>query len=135
MAEGGVFEESIKNSMKEKMEAMLDEKSELPVVNNPKVIAIIKERIEEGETQWDLLKKMVDGSLTERFINVISQMGDKDFARNYLKLLEHFKPKVTRMEGGELEQQDTTINIQTVIVNADGEKEVILIDEIQEDES
>ena len=69
-----------------------------PVLDEHEVLPQIKERLAAGETQWDLLKKMIDGSLTERFIEVISAMPDKDFARNYLKLLEHFKPKVTRTE-------------------------------------
>lgn len=94
-------------------------------------IATIKERLAEGETQWDLLKRMVDGSLTERFIEVIGEMPDRDFVRNYLKLLEHFKPKLVRGEDTSGEKQDTTINIVAVMLDKEGEQKTIELNEYE----
>jgi len=120
-------EYSINEELKNKMESRI---ASVPDKEKNELLTVIKERVEEGETQWDLLKKMIDGSLTERFIRVISEMPDKDFARNYIKLLEHFKPKITRVEEGDTETPDNIINIQTVIINAKGEKEIIKLEDI-----
>ena len=104
------------------------------LIEESEVLPVIKERLQAGETQWDLLKRMIDGSLTERFIEVISAMPDRDFARNYLKLLEHFKPKVTRTEGAEIEKDDKDINIQMVFLNKNGETQVLDVNKIEDGE-
>lgn len=124
-----VFRESIDDAIKKQMA----ESTKSLVLNNPSLVAKIKERLEEGDTQWDLLRKMIDGSLTERFIEILMNMPDRDFARNYLKLLEHFKPKITRSEGGSESDNDLTVNIQMVVLNESGEKKVITVDEISEE--
>lgn len=35
---------------------------------------------------------------TKRFNEVLTAMDDSDFADNYLKILEYFKPKIARTE-------------------------------------
>lgn len=123
-------EESIRKAIEEK-----EKNNEVAITgfqDKEKVINVIKERIEEGETQWDLLKKAIDGSLTERFINILSSMNDRDFSRNYLKLVEHFKPKVTRVDYSDEDKKDSTININVAILNEKGEKEIINIEDINQ---
>ena len=124
--------ESLNDAVKQKMQAKI---SNLPAETKNDLLEKIKERVEEGETQWDLLKKMIDGSMTERFIKVMNEMPDKDFARTYLKLLEHFKPKITRAEMGTTNEPDNKITIETIIVNqVTGEKEIINIEDIDHEE-
>jgi hypothetical protein len=130
MSKDDIFEEARKESIKKAIENNIPMNVEIQSDFKERNLPAIKERVEEGETQWDLLKKMVDGSFTERFITVMQDMPDRDFARNYLKLLEHFKAKVTRTESDGLEAPDMTINIQTVIVNEKGHKEVIQLEDI-----
>lgn len=131
-----LFEEARNESLNDAVKQKMQEKiSNLPAETKNDLLEKIKERVEEGETQWDLLKKMIDGSMTERFIKVMNDMPDKDFARTYLKLLEHFKPKITRTEEGNTEKPDTKITIETVIINQDtGKKEIINIEDIDHEE-
>lgn len=92
----------------------------------------IERRLKEGETDWDALRRLMEGGFTDRFIQALNNMGDKDFVRNYLKLLEHFKPKLIRASLGETDKPDTVIQVQTVIRHEDGSKEIIDITDIQE---
>lgn len=128
------FEEARMNSIKsliDKQSSSVEEVG-LTVKQKDAIILRSKETLEDGETQWDLLKKMVEGSLTERFIQVLQGMPDRDFARNYLKLLEYYKPKITRTEGGTDEDKDITVNVQMVIMNEKGEQEVVTIEELKQ---
>lgn len=131
-----LFEEARNESLNDAVKQKMQEKiSNLPAETKNDLLEKIKERVEEGETQWDLLKKMIDGSMTQRFIRVMNEMPDKDFARTYLKLLEHFKPKITRAEMGDVEEPDNKITIETVIINqSTGEKQIINIEDIDHEE-
>lgn len=122
-----LFEEAQKESM-QKLLARKDKVENQDIKD--KISKAVKERIESGETQWDLLKRMLDGSMTERFINAMDAMNDAQFVKTYLKLLEYSKPKVTRVEGGDGEVKDLTVNIQTMIINDKGEKEFIGVNEL-----
>lgn len=121
-----IFKQARESAIAKQLEESIANK---PALDKKELLPVVRERLEDGETQWDLLRKMIDGSLTERFIEVLGAMPDRDFARNYLKLLEHFKPKITRSEGGEQEIDDLTVNIQMVVVNEKGEKEIITVND------
>jgi hypothetical protein len=126
-----IFKEAMADSIKKQIENKVDDdKKELP----PGTLVEIKERLEDGETQWDLLKKMIDGSLTEKFIGILMNMPDRDFARNYLKLIEYSKPKLIRAEGAEIQQPDNTININLAVINNKGEREIISAEDIEHKE-
>ena len=127
-----LFEEAQKKSMAKLLERQVAVTDEL---NKEKISIAIKERLEEGETQWDLMKKMLEGSLTEKFITIMHSMPDATFVRTYLKLLEYIKPKITRVEGSEAETNDVTVNIQTLIVNSKGEKEYVPINQLNQNGS
>lgn len=109
-----LWKEAALNSLNKINEA----EDRLALMKKEEILPIIKERLKNGETQWDLLKRMIDGSMTERFIQIMSEMPDKDFSRNYLKLLEHFKPKVTRTDivNSNSEEENT---VKIVIVHTD----------------
>jgi hypothetical protein len=125
-----VFHESIMDSISNEVAS---QQNEVIILNNKQELLIeIQRRLEKGETQWDKLKGLMENGLTERFMRVISEMPDKDFVRNYLKLLEHFKPKLVRASEGEVDKPDTIINIQTIIMNPEtGEKEILDITNLQ----
>ena len=136
-----------KNEMSEKKDKPIDlfkegalqkaiEKSIEPAVNSESLKDAIVQRSvsmqEAGTTQWDVLKGMMEGEFAERAIQELRAMPGKDFLRNYLKVLEHFKPKLTRQDEGEVEKPDLTINIQTMIINPQtGEQEVVDITDLQ----
>lgn len=88
-----------------------------------KIVGIIKERLEDNETQWDLLSRMVDGGMTERFIEIMRQLPDREYAKNFLKMLEHFKPKLTRSEYNLDKGIDNTIRVEIVTANDIKEEE------------
>lgn len=57
------------------------------------------------------LKKAVDLEHAERFNNLLHTLPDREFVRVYLKVLEFFKPKVTRQHGDGGTEKDLTVNI------------------------
>lgn len=115
-----VLDDIVKNSIKI---PDLDNTDEITKIDNKdKLLSEIEKRINDGESQWDVLSKMISGGFTERFMRAMNAMPDKDFVRNYLKVIEHFKPKLTRSEGVREDKPDTTINIQVLVLNEKGEK-------------
>jgi len=52
----------------------------------------------ERTVQWEALGTAISSVHTERFNAVLAQMDDETFARNYLMVLEYFKPKLARTE-------------------------------------
>ena len=48
--------------------------------------------------QWEALGDAISSVHTERFNAVLASMDDETFARNYLMVLEYFKPKLARTE-------------------------------------
>jgi len=48
--------------------------------------------------QWDELGAKIVGEGAERFMNVLDGLSDEDFTKNYLQILEYFKPKQQRTE-------------------------------------
>lgn len=128
--------------MKSMMAERMKEQSEIPEVvdesdaeRQARNLELAQKLAAEGKTQWDLLKDMMDGELTEKFIAHLQALPPNDFIRNYLKLLEHFKPKLVRADEGSVEKPDTIIQIETVIINQNtGEQEIIDITALQGDE-
>lgn len=124
-----LFEQAQKESMQKLLQRQKEITSE---IKKEQIALAVKERLEEGETQWDLMKRMLEGSLTEKFIKIMHEMPDAMFVRTYLKLLEYIKPKITRIEGNGEIDNDITVNIQTLIVNEKGEKVFVPMNEIKE---
>ena len=55
-----LFAKSLKESLSNKIEESIsDKEEEVATIDKNSVVSVIKERLEEGETQWDLLKRMV----------------------------------------------------------------------------
>lgn len=48
--------------------------------------------------QWEALGNAIQEVHTERFNRVLAAMDDETFAKNYLQVLEYFKPKLARTE-------------------------------------
>lgn len=52
----------------------------------------------ERTKQWEALGNAIQEVHTERFNRVLAAMDDETFAKNYLQVLEYFKPKLARTE-------------------------------------
>jgi len=48
--------------------------------------------------QWEALGESIRETHTERFNLALTKMEDEDFCEMYLKVLEYFKPKLSRSE-------------------------------------
>ena len=83
-----------------------------------------KKHTSEG-SKWDNLAKYIDGDGAQRVMDELKSMGGRDFVRNYLKVLEHFRPKLTRVEAKPIDEVDTVINIQLVKLDVNGNKVII----------
>lgn len=62
--------------------------------------------------QWNMLSEAITTQHTDRFNRVLFELDDKDFLEAYLKVLEYFKPKLSRAE---VKQENTHIVQQTKI--------------------
>ena len=49
-------------------------------------------------SQWEELGAKIIGEGAERFMKVLDSLEDEDFTRNYIQILEYFKPKQQRTE-------------------------------------
>jgi hypothetical protein len=52
----------------------------------------------ERTIQWEALGKSIETKHVDRFNKVLSKMDDDTFAKNFLQVLEFFKPKLQRSE-------------------------------------
>ena len=87
------------------------------------------ELIDEGDNNWDKIREAIDGKYSKRFMEVLDTLPDREFARNYLKLLEYVKPKVTRKDETPIGEQDNRIVIQVFQLQKDGTRRIIDITE------
>lgn len=48
--------------------------------------------------EWEALGDAITGKGAERFMEILDSMDEADFTKNYLMILEYFKPKQQRSE-------------------------------------
>ncbi len=115
------------------LENAAEKVAEESVIINPQLDLALKKAENNQDTQWLNLKECIEDEFAERFMLELRAMGGRDFVRNYLNVLEYFKPKVTRTEGGRIEEEDTIIHVH-VHTKRDGIEEVINITHKEEEE-
>jgi len=81
---------------------------------------------EEGD-KWDNLSEFVTGAGATRLLTELKAMPSKDYVRNYLKLLEHFKPKLVRSQISPGDEEDRVIQVNMMQKMPDGEIRTITI--------
>ena len=81
---------------------------------------------EEGD-KWDNLSEFVTGAGATRLLTELKAMSSKDYVRNYLKLLEHFKPKLVRSQISPGDEEDRVIQVNMMQKMPDGEIRTITI--------
>lgn len=68
--------------------------------------------VQEGDSEWSLLAKDMDGRFAKRMRDELESLSGREFIRNYLKLAEYFKPKMTRQEEATIEEEDNKLIIE-----------------------
>jgi len=121
-----VFGEALKNSIEEN----INKKPEKPdgdveVSNDKSIVSLSQDAIALSKTiegdPWNDLSKYINGAGAQRMIAELHVMSSRDFSRNYIKLLEHFKPKLVRSDSSPEDDIDTDININLTQQLPDGE--------------
>lgn len=86
--------------------------------------------------EFQKLQEAIEGPFAEKFMKIMNNLNDRDFMRYYLKTLEYFKPKVTRVEpaGGGTEE-DRVIQVNIMQVNKDGEIQTLTINNKDDSET
>ena len=84
------------------------------------------EHTEKGD-KWDNLSEYMNGAGAIRLLTELKAMPSKDYVRNYLKLLEHFKPKLVRSEISPGDEEDRVINVNMMQKLPSGEIRTITI--------
>lgn len=77
--------------------------------------------------KWDDIASFINGSGADRFLREIKACSSKDYIRNYLKILEHFKPKLTRADISPEDEADRSIEIELVQKLPSGEIRTVTI--------
>lgn len=121
-----VFGEALKNSIKESIDNKSEETEEgVDISNDNSIVSMSQQAIALSKTiegdPWNDLSKYINGAGAQRMIAELHGMNSKDFSRNYLKLLEHFKPKLVRSDSSPEDDVDTDININLTQQLPDGE--------------
>ena len=131
-----VFEESLKESSDNLIKVLMPQSLKAEPINDSfeeSQMHLACVQTEEGD-KWDNLASYVNGDGAERLMKELKAMPGKDYVRNYLKLLEHFKPKLVRSETTPLEEVDRTINVQIVQALENGQTRIITLNNINEEE-
>lgn len=108
-----IFEQAAKDSLANPIPV----KEEKPVKSKEEMLAELQDVVEEAsDANWNRLARKMDGEFADR---MIKEMGDPNmsganFIKNYLKLLEYFRPKITRVEKEEKEDEDRVLRIEVV---------------------
>lgn len=93
-------------------------------------MAMAMEHTIKGD-KWDNLAEYVSGDGAQRLLDELKVMNARDFVRNYLKLLEHFKPKLVRSDSSPNDDIDRTIQVELVQQLPDGEMRIININQTE----
>ena len=124
--ENDIFKKAAQESITASLKVMQTAVDESIEVKEDEQTEIAIQHVGEGD-KWDNLAKYVNGDGADRLVKALIGMGDRDFVRNYLKLLEHFKPKLTRSDQSPDEEANRTITIELVQQLPDGEKRIITL--------
>ena len=81
------------------------------VITDANINLSLNNSTEEKKQQWEKLKDLMDGDFTEKFIEQMNLLPSREFIRVYLKMLEFFKPKITREVGIREEVGEKDIHI------------------------
>jgi len=71
----------------------------------------LNNKTKDKKDQWEKLKEMIDGQLTEKFTTELIALPPREYIRVYLKLIEFFKPKITRQISDGNNEVDNEIHI------------------------
>lgn len=99
---------------------------EIKEVEIEKAIAIV----EDGKTHWDKVAEKMNGEYADRFIKEMDALPGREFIRVYTKMIEYFRPKIVRVEGKPIEEQDNVIRIE--IHNLNQSEETIDVEHKEE---
>ena len=84
-----------------------------PIIEDKdELIEKVVEIVEEGDNEWDLLAKDMSGKFAKRIRDEMESLSGREFIRNYLKLVEYFKPKMTRQEEVDTSEEDNKLIIE-----------------------
>lgn len=123
-----IFKKAAEDSLKQSLT-----KAEEDTVKEVEIIAqeaLALAQTTEGD-KWDNLTGYINGDGAERLLVELKAMPSKDYVRNYLKLLEYFKPKLVRSDINPDEDIDRTINVQLIQQLPSGEKRVVTINKTE----
>lgn len=72
---------------------------------------------------WENLTNSIQTTHARRFDAILVTMDDEEFAKNYLKALEFFKPKIQRQEIVEETILDRTIKVEYIESESDKDED------------
>ena len=110
-----------------KMVIEKEKSEELAIIKKEELKEYASDIIDSGLEEWNELSKAISGKFAKKAMNIIEASSDKDFMRIYPKLLEYFKPKMTRVEKGDDDIEDKIITIQIVQITEDGSRRVLTL--------
>lgn len=127
-----LFEEAASESLNE-LVVNAKSQDELPVVEiEDNITSQALDILDPNLTDWDRLAVAMEGKLATKAANIMATMPDREFIRVYPKMLEFFKPKITRVEQNPGDAIDRTVTVQIVQRNDNGEINVITLNEKNE---
>ena len=74
-------------------------------------------------SSWELFKEAMDETLSAKAMSIMLAMDDEDYMRNYFKMLEFVRPKMTRTELIDENDNITTLTVKHINSEEDEEQE------------
>ncbi len=118
-------EDSLKNGLSKVEEEQILEQAEIATQE-----ALALAQTSEGD-KWDNLTKYINNDGADRLLKELQSMPSKDYVRNYLKLLEYFKPKLVRSDINPDDDIDRTITVELVQQLPSGEKRIMTVNKTE----
>jgi hypothetical protein len=83
-----------------------------PIESDREILeAIVQEEIGD---EWKKLAEAMDGEFAKKMLTEMRVLKGKTFVMHYMKMLEFFKPKVTRIEGNIKTQEEKVLRVEYI---------------------
>ena len=121
MDKDDIFKKAAKEVAKSTLKVEV-EKPAAPVALESKALAMTNENL---ISPWAKMKEKLNNGYTEKAMDIMDTLPDREFIKVYLKLMDFVNPKMTRKEIVGNNEGDTEIKV-LIVQNQNGPKEKII---------
>lgn len=89
---------------------------------------------EQTDKEWNALGKAMNGKFAKRMLEEMEGLTGREYVRQYMKLLEFFRPKITRIEGELKKEEKQVLQVEYIDTREQLEQTIDINHEEQDEE-